>query len=194
VAEDPGWKPAIKGVWRMLVPGGAAMISKRVSALTTTRTFAVGAFLGWMAVAGFLALLDQDLTPTTAAEGVAVFGAIEVILIAVLRRRSLAVDSAKRLRQSFAQTFFLGYVLANAAMIFAFFTFFRATRGQLLTYLIGIPFAAFGLWLIAPTKARLAGQQVRLEAAGSELVVLEVLEAPPEPIPQKQRPQRRQRW
>jgi len=194
VAEDPGWKPALKGVRRMLIPGGAAMIPKRETALTTARTFAVGAVIGWFAVGGFLALLDQDLTPTTAAEGVAIFGVVEVVLIAALRRRELSVENARKLRHSFAQTFFLGYVLANTVMIFAFFAFFRAGRGQLLAYLMGIPFAAFGLWLIAPTKDRLAGQQARLDAGGSDLVVLEVLEAPPEPMPQKPRPNRRRRW
>jgi hypothetical protein len=191
VNGDPGWKPAFKGVWRLLVPGSARLISTRASALITTRTFAAGSALQWILFGVILALLDHDLHPTSAAAAVAVFGAVDLFLTAAFRPRRLSADDHRKLRAAFVRSFFLGFTFANVSVLFGFVGFFIASRGRLTTYLAGLPFGIAGMMIIAPTRARLERLQRQLRAAGSSLSIVEVLNEPPEPPRQVPRGRRR---
>ena len=183
---DPGWEEARTGAWKLLTPGGARTISHRKSVLIATRTYAAGAALQFLGLGAFLALLSHDLRATQGMLAVAALGSFDLFLIALFRSRKLPLEDPKALSAVFAQTFMIGFAFAEAAVLFGFIGLFIARRGQLLIYLTGAAFGLAGVGMIAPTRGRLARLQKRLEARGSSLSILEVLNQPP--LPPYQRP------
>jgi len=185
---DPGWKLAIRGATRLFVPGAARQITRRSPALIAMRTYVVGAIVQWTVFGAFLAVLSVDVHPTKGALAVAILGVIDLALISSFRRRALPAEP-KALRASFAQSFFAGYAFAYLSVIFGLIGFFVVRRGHLLIYLAGLPCGGLGLAMIAPTRARLERVQQRIRAQGSTLSLVEVLNAAPDPPPE--RPRRR---
>ena len=188
---DPGWKPAIKASWRILVPGGARAITRRRSPLETTRMFAAGGVLMWIVFGGLIAIANHDLHPTKGTIGVAAFGALDVFWIYTIARRQLPAPDAKTVRAYVIQTFFVGFALVEATVLLGFVAFFVARRGQLLLYLTSLVLAYVGLTLIAPSKLRLEQIQERMGELGSTESVIEILSRPPDVPPA--RPKRRRR-
>jgi hypothetical protein len=170
-----------------MVPGAAKLVVRKASALTATRTYAVGAVLMWIVFGAVLAVLNHDLHPIKGDLGVAAFGLLDLFWIAALARRPLPNADPKSVRAFFAQTFFICFAISMSIVGLGFIAFFISGRGQLLLYLTSIPFASAGLVMVAPTKRRLERMQIRLKELGSAESIVSVLNQPPEPVIRKPR-------
>jgi len=90
-----------------------------------------------------------------------------------VRRRPLGSDSPRQLADTYRVRSFIGLGLATSAALFGFTGTF-VTR-ELFTYALGLMFALFGLWWIAPSRWNLAQDQERLTAHGSQLDLVRAL-------------------
>jgi hypothetical protein len=174
-SQDPGWKPALKGVWRGLLPYTAHMALQR-SVLLGARGLVLASLFQWTAYGVILSFLGiGNWRPTMAIVLVAAFGVVTLLLVVYFRRRPFASGDADALRQSAAQTFLVTYSLANAPVLAGFVGFFVVSDGKMLTYLSGIPFGLLAFALGGPTKANLARRQDEIRKRGTPLSLVEIL-------------------
>jgi high-affinity Fe2+/Pb2+ permease len=81
--------------------------------------------------------------------------------------RPLSTTDAKSLAGSWRTRFFIGLGLAEVVAPIAFAA--ALVVGTRWLYVIGLGFALYGLWMIAPSRKNLATAQDRLRLQGSSL-------------------------
>jgi hypothetical protein len=96
-----------------------------------------------------------------------VIGAVSLVAVAHVRRRSLNLESPQTLAESHRSTFFTGIGFAHAPALLGVAGVF--VGGSLWIYLVGLPFALAGMALIAPTRHNIEWKQREIDALGSPL-------------------------
>jgi len=178
----------------MLMPMGGRAIVRRMPALFAARAFVSGVVVLWIVFAALMSVASHDLHPTSGVLAIAAFGALNLLWIASMTRRRIPSADPKTVRAFVIQTTFVGVALGGWVTIIGFISFFVARRGQLLLYLVSIPFGFAGMMLLAPTRRRLEKLQSQLKELGSEESIITILSAPPEPRPLKPRRPRGRRF
>ena len=167
---DPGWRPAFSQATRTLVRFGVKARAERVpDALTATRVI----FLG-IVYALFMFLLVLAFIEPTKGAGVGrapyligLVGVASLSSIWWVLGRPLSTTDPKSLAGSWRTRFFIGLGLAEVVALIAFAA--ALVVGNRWLYVIGLGFALYGLWMIAPSRKNLARDQDRLRLQGSSL-------------------------
>lgn len=182
---DPGWRPVVKALPRMLIPVPPRPRRGRggFDGLTDLRAlcvvFAASLLLIWVVVA-FLA--GDDTRPGVSGEAgailVATVGTVTV-LAARYVRRPLDCRSDARLAETYRQRFFLRIAFANSAALVGFTTFFLTSNPAV--YPLALVFSAVGYAHLAPTAAHLETDQQDLQATGCARSLVAALRSPGQP-------------
>lgn len=181
MVEDPGWRPALKGVLMApllpLVARRAHQRGEHVDGLITLRT-AFLAYTSALVLFGLVVVLVSASEPDTGpAWWVVVPGLVavpSVVAVAALVRRPLDLAA---LEASFRQRFLLSIAVAELPALVGFVGAFVA--GRPLAYLVGAVGSAVGFALLAPTRARLDREQDELVSRGSTVDLRAALRIPP---------------
>jgi hypothetical protein len=185
--RDPGWKPAIKGAWRGLVPYGIGVQSGRQKhpAVLFLRSLWLSLLVQWALFGVVLAFLvrnsidDKRWTLFLTAG----FGSVSLALLAWFRARPLKADDPPSLRDRYATASMIGFSLANAPVLMGFVSFFIG--GGMPAYLLGVVFGLASFALMAPTLSNLDHFQRRLRESGVALSLLQALAEPLPPVEKK---------
>jgi hypothetical protein len=179
--QDPGWRPALKGIVFGLIPWAGHSLARKAGRNTLEAARAVYASV--FVVPIFISLV----VPFTAnggdvsdpVVGVAVTaGAGMGALAAVVwtRRRPLAASSAQALAQSYLTNMVLGIAFAENPVLIGYVCIF--IFGSVWSYVVGVTIGYIGLLLIAPTRSDIERRQAEIH--GSTLLLGRALvETPP---------------
>ena len=115
--------------------------------------------------------VEHRATPWVAA--LSVLAATCLIAEEVIGRRLLDGNEPDRLAGAYRTRFFLQVALSTLIALAAFVATF--TTGQWWVYWLFLPFALFGLWRAAPTKAHLLREDEQLRATGCAVSLTGVL-------------------
>jgi hypothetical protein len=115
--------------------------------------------------------VEHSATPWVAALSVLTIGCL--IAEEIVGRRLLDVNDPDRLAGAYRVRFFLQVALSILIALAAFVATF--VTGQWWVYWLFLPFALFGLWRAAPTKAHLLREDEQLRAAGCAVSLTGVL-------------------
>ena len=177
--EDPGWRPAAKGIFFAFAPMlGPRMAQRSTNGLLLMRqawvSFTSAACIIWVPVLWLW--LAGDLTSgfdsRVAAAGVGVLGALPQ-LVALLALASPVAREEKAARAEAQSTFLLRVALAEIAAVIGFIGFTLSLNPAV--YLVGFVIALVGLLAAAPTAANIERMQQRLREAGSDVDLLSAL-------------------
>ena len=171
---DPGWRPALRGVPRFLIP---FMWLWRFGTLSRSWPPDVvtlrSAYLGFLAspVLFLIVLLlimpldaETGTDATTVAALVAGLGTVALAAVLAFRRRRIDCGEPVALARAYVSLVFVRVAFAEAAILFGFVGSFRV--GALWPYLIGLGFGAVGLAVTAPTAADIDRHDEHLRATG----------------------------
>jgi hypothetical protein len=188
---DPGWRPALRDVWWMLVPFAGPLMRVRARRRGTPGLLAMrSVFVGLIAslilflvVLNFIERFDGgDEGPVPVA--VLALGVLSLIGTLLVSRRRLSTSSAQALASAYRASFFIEIGVAEAAALFGFAGVF--ITGSVWVYLIGLAFTFVGFGIAAPSRADIERRQREITASGSSLSLLDALMQPPQP-PQRPR-------
>jgi hypothetical protein len=188
-ADDPGWRPALRGIWwAMLIPGQLASQQRRasqagVNGLTILRRVFVS-FAFALALIGVVVVVLSSTTklnshPMSADAvlvAIAIIGAAALILPRNIERQLDCSDDG-HLAGSYRTRFFLRVAFSQAVSLVGFAGFILTNAGWL--YAVGAAFTAFGYCRLAPTAANLARDQVTLVETGCGRSLIRALAALP---------------
>ena len=193
---DPGWEPAFREAWKyLLFPHATLGVRSKSSTLAVLRAFALAMPMQWLIFLGALAPLHRParmgpLWPIA----LPLFGGVEsIIVINIFLERRWTTDALRSLTRVDALNlagmmraqFFLGFAMAEAAVLFGFVAYFVV--GRLWVYLIGLPFGLAGLARIAPTRPFLERRQRQLSLAGIAVDIVGALSIPSRDLPRPAR-------
>lgn len=172
---DPGWRPALKGMGRVLIPAAPMMRAQRqlvaggrLDGLVALRS----AFLTFVLSIGLIGIVvaflaDDGGRPSMSGEAgaalVTVAGISSVLGIRLLRR-SLDCRSDASLAESYRSRFFLRVAFAEGVTLLGFVTFFLTANPAM--YPLALVFWAVGFASLAPTAGHLEADQRALVASG----------------------------
>lgn len=182
--QDPGWKPAMTGLWRALMPWLGFRAGRGKSTIVVLRAIWLSMLVSW---AGFALVLDfvsegsLSSRPRWVSPLVAGLACTEIGQLLWLRARPLSLDGEAALAASYAQLSLIGFAFTNTAVLFGFVGFFLG--GGMLAFLVGIPFGLAGFMIMAPTRSNLDRSQRRIRERGSALSLLTALNGPFQPSP-----------
>ena len=172
---DPGWRPAVRGVFWVLIPGGISVLRRRaarsdVPPLTVLRRMFVGFSSMLVLVGGVVVILSVASTLTSRPHGGGLFAAVVVLsgilttLGQRLTERPLDCSDDLRLARSYNTRFFLRVAFSETPALFGFAAF--TITGHPWLYPLGAAFTAVGFSRLAPTARNLATDQSVLRDAG----------------------------
>lgn len=174
VPQDPGWWPAFRGSWRMLIPFLSVRDMRRSQSSETPgvtglrRIFVAFAFalLLFLYVLIVIFPLGQPAESDGTAVGIGVLlgGIVTVAAGITLRRRSLDCQETAGLVSSYVQLMFLRIAVAQAPALFGFVGAFLV--GGIWPYLLGLGFSAVGYTAAAPTASDIRRHDQELVAGG----------------------------
>jgi hypothetical protein len=177
--RDPGWSNARTAAFRaILMP-----LSTRRKVATPLELFRslwlsfVGAILMFGIVITVFHPRSDGNSATVTSLGLAAAGFVSLGAVAGLRSRPLRITSADELPNAWRTRFFVQVLAAELPALFAFSATFIVGPAGL--YWIGAAFSLLGFALMAPTAAEIERRQSQLLEAGSPLVLLDALLAPP---------------
>jgi hypothetical protein len=196
VAEDPGWVPAVGNFWRVLLFPTIAMRGRsmqRTPVLISLRMMTVAAPVSWLLIYSVLTLLHRQSRP----EGVTLMvivivldGVLSLVIFQRLHERALSTVDDATLASEYRAVYLLGWALTGSVVLVGFVGVF--ITGRLWLYALALPFGIAGIWLLAPSRGRIARDQISLRAARWKLVLLEALMLPNGAVPQRpNRPKKR---
>jgi hypothetical protein len=174
---DPGWGHALRTGWKdLLVPFPLYPLwrSERLGrdSLTTLRIGFLCAFVAevvvvsitWFLVPEDLGADAGSLSPSTALALVVGVGALGLVALATLKRRTPAADEdVESVAGWFRTICLLGLSMSQVPFLLGFVFAFVANENALV--LAGIPLSAVGFWTSAPTRRRLDAAQEQLARA-----------------------------
>ena len=168
---DPGWRPALTRATRSLVPlyGLKSVTKSAQDGLTAIRSILLSIIFALFIFVIALRIIvrpdggDPGRTPYL----IAGIGLISASVISWLVRRPLAAPDNRSLAGAWRTRFFVGLAVAEAAALLGFVV--ALSVGNTWVYGIGLAFALYGLWAIAPSRRNLARDQERIRARGSPL-------------------------
>jgi hypothetical protein len=174
---DPGWKPALNGIWRGVMPQLTTRSKKPT--LIVLRSIWLYAPVSWLLFFSVLSFLEQpesSARPGWVLPAIVVAGVMDVYLVLYFRRRQLDLTSSEALARSYSQISLIAWSMANSSVLFGFVGFFLGHGMP--AYFLGLPFAAVGLALMMPTSRNISMFQEQIRAKGSSLSLLEALARP----------------
>ena len=173
-AEDPGWPVS----WKMFVPWLRGMELRQFSKQGTLAglraifvSFVVAIVLFGVVLALVVSSPTADFNTGLAAAIVAGVGVAMVVVGGVVGR--LDGSSAEALAGSYRSRFFVRIATSEAVALVGFVLSFLT--GDLVPYLVAMPFTAIGFWRAAPTAQHLQEDQDALNAQGATVSLREVL-------------------
>jgi hypothetical protein len=174
LTNDPGWRPALRGVLWILIPGlairrqrklmsegGDGLIALRLVFVTfASALIVIGVVVAVLAAAGGE---DADVHVGWAIAAVMAFGVVSLTMVRFFRAR-LDCASRETLSLSYRTRFFLRIAFSDAAAVMGFVGFILTWNPA--PYAVGLVFAAVGFAYLAPTRANLSREQTALTLAG----------------------------
>jgi hypothetical protein len=183
--DDPGWIPIIKRLWPTLLLPWLRLSKRyrmrenaiRTEALSASRMIFIGIFLTpftLLLVLSFVAN-DPDRWSLPGAFGwvVAGVGAAALLVVSLRRHRPLDWSDPKALVISWRTALFIGIAIAELPLFVAFVLTFSSRN--LWVFVIGLAFTVVGFLLVAPSRHNIEKRQEQLDAAGSSLLLGEIL-------------------
>jgi hypothetical protein len=188
---DPGWRPALRGIWWVLVPALLRRLLYRRAAkaglhgLTILRSIFVSLVTGLVGVGvvvGIITSTSKFMAHPLAGGPVA--AAIIIFGIASLEgerriERPLDCTDEPRLAGSYQVRFFLRVAFSEVIALVGFVAVILTN--QWWPYLLGVGLTAVGFWRLAPNLANLARDQAILTQAGCERSLVAALARLPPP-------------
>ena len=175
--EDPGWKPALKGIPSALIPMYSLRRATRESnGLVALRTMWV-TFLSGIVLIGIVVLalwpsLRQGGPDARVVAGIVVAIALVTHLAARLVPQISGHDDAD-VRASAQRRFLLRVALAESSALIGFVSFIITENPAV--YFVGAVAAVAALLQVCPSSAWLEREQRQLRAAGSSVNLLAAL-------------------
>ena len=176
--DDLRWRFSPR-MFLFLIPGYIRFATRKGASqevLETTRQVWLAFFSSLFVYALVIAVVvpgsvEHPATPWVAA--LLVLATTCLIAEEIVGRRLLDGNDPDRLAGAYRTRFFLLVALSMLIALAAFVATF--TTGQWWVYWLFLPFALFGLWRAAPTKAHLLHEDEQLRAAGCALSLTGVL-------------------
>ena len=189
-SDDPGWRPAMQGIWWLLIPGQLIRQQRRgaqagVNGLTMFRrvflSFVVALVLIGVVVVVLSSTraLDRPALPIAVVAGAIIaLGAAGLAAPGVVQRPLDCSDDA-RLAASYRTRFFVRVASSEVASLAGFAGFVLTNAWWL--YALGAAFTATGYYRLAPTAANLAKDQRLLGDASCSRSLISALAQIPAP-------------
>lgn len=191
IGKDPGWKPALKGVWRAIIPYGLGLRgSRQRPALEFARILWLSLLFQWTSFGVILAIIargsayDERWTLWLPVG----IGTASVAFLSWMRARPKTAKDLDQLLTRYTTDSYIGFAMSSAPVLWGFVGYFMG--GGMATYLAGIPFGLAGFALMAPTRSNLEYYQRKVRESGAVLSLLDALSQPPPP-PKEPRARRR---
>jgi len=179
IHDDPGWKPAFKGFWKLFVSPLGRSKSTIVADLSQLRSMylalVVAQFLYLVVVLVVPGSRPAVIPPGIAAGAAAIAGIGSISLVRSMGRRALDAHDARRLAASYRGLFFLRFANAEFPMMVGFGGYFLAGH-HLWVFLVGWISAVSGLIMMAPTRVQIQGREKRLLEENSTLSLIDSLQ------------------
>jgi hypothetical protein len=174
-SEDPGWRPALSGLWWVFIPGQLVRQQRKarqagVNGLTVHRKVFLSFVAALILIGAVVETLSigSQLTRRPRPGGVfaivvVVYGVFALTAPRLIERPLDCTDEA-RLAGAYRTRFFLRVAFSESVALLGFVGFMVTGRGWL--YPLGAAFTAIGFCWLAPTARNLAKDQEALVAAG----------------------------
>lgn len=173
---DPGWRPAISGALRGLVPGWGMRSRRRQPATADGLLILRGLYLSFVCAIGLIGVVVAILEGEEGIRGSVAERPAALVVLAVgvasllaprLLARPLSCESETALAGAYRQRFFLRIAFAEAAALVGFTGFIASGAGWI--YLLGASFTAVGFARLAPTVRHLDQDRDDLRRRGCSL-------------------------
>jgi len=166
---------------------------QRTPVLISLRMMTIAAPVSWLLIYSVLTILHRQSRP----EGVTLMvtivildGVLSLVIFQRLHARAFSATDATALASEYRAVYMLGWALTGSVVLVGFVGVF--ITGRVWLYGLAFPFGIAGLLLLAPSRARIEGDQDRLRAAASKLDLLDALMLPNGAVPQRpRRPKKR---
>jgi hypothetical protein len=178
--HDPGWRPSLRALgWTAIPVVGLFMRAKARGRETNWLILLRTIFLALVPALFLFPVALSFIEPWDGGDerwvprAVLLSGIVSVVWVLGIRRRQLPTSSPEALAGSYRALLFIGIAAAEVP-VFAGITGVLL-RGSLWIYLVGLPFALVGLWMVAPSKSDIERRQREITASGSPLSLLAAL-------------------
>ena len=173
--DDPGWGLSWWLLAVLVFPPAVFLFTRGRTDLRSLRKLFLAAAISLIAFLRVTLVLEPDTSARRPAFALVAIGlAVSACGAVVFFPTRLEVDDEKRLAASYSINSFIGLAFAVSGALYGFVAFFLS--GERWAYPATLPFAFLGLYLAAPTRARLARIQRQVDAQGSQLSLVRALQ------------------
>ena len=186
--SDPGWSQPLRlaglgfilpfphfAMWRMRKKGADSLTALRTIFLSWVQSGVLIVLVLWLVLRD--ASGEGSLDPPLAVALVCLSGVGGLLMTRLAAQRPLDTSDTEKLAADYRTRFFLRTALAQASLLTGFVCAFVTDRWWMV--LVGVPFAAVGFLIAAPTRGNLARTQAKVHRQGSTLDLIEALRESP---------------